>query len=237
MLGKGKGVCKGHRLQLQITAKLTPRAGFMGTPLFTIMRRATLVYTLLVASAYAWMPQDRFLPAFQRLYDPLGSQVPYRPSKIRGVNLGGWLISEPWLMQQEWTGNMGCLGCYSCNNVGGHCSEFDCVSALGQAQADIKFNQHYARWITPDDIQQIYDAGLNTIRIPIGYWSLRELVDASEHFPNMDLKYLDAVVQKAADLGMFIVMDLHAAPGGQKVKDAFTGQVNLPPDVKNFIGV
>ena len=43
----------------------------------------------------------------------------------------------------------------------------------------------------------------------------------------MDLKYLDAVIQKAADLGMFVVIDLHGAPGSQNVGDAFTGQVSL----------
>jgi aryl-phospho-beta-D-glucosidase BglC (GH1 family) len=44
----------------------------------------------------------------------------------------------------------------------------------------------------------------------------------------MNLQYLDAVIQKAADLGMFVVMDLHAAPGAQKVNDAVTGQVRNP---------
>jgi len=46
----------------------------------------------------------------------------------------------------------------------------------------------------------------------------------------MDLQYLDAVIQKAADLGMFVVIDLHGAPGAQKVKDAFTGQVSMSSD-------
>jgi aryl-phospho-beta-D-glucosidase BglC (GH1 family) len=75
-------------------------------------------------------------------------------------------------------------------------------------------------------IQDIHNAGLNTIRIPIGYWSLRSNVDSIENFPNLNLQYLDAVIQKAADLGMFVVIDLHGAPGAQKTSDAFTGQVH-----------
>lgn len=177
-------------------------------------------FLALVASAatgvLAWLPTDRDLAAFNRsIADGNGKRVPSMPSsKIRGVNLGGWLVSEPWMMSTEWN-TMGCSG---------QCSEFDCVSALGQATADANFNAHYARWITADDVQRIHDAGLNTIRIPIGYWSFRDVVDSSEHFPQMDLKYLDAVIQKAADLGMFVVMDLHGAPGSQKTLDAFTGQ-------------
>ena len=68
---------------------------------------ATLLAGAGVASA--WLPHERELPAFNisaryeqlgRRWDPkLGSGV----SKIRGVNFGGWLISEPWMMCQEWT--------------------------------------------------------------------------------------------------------------------------------------
>jgi aryl-phospho-beta-D-glucosidase BglC (GH1 family) len=184
------------------------------------MKRSTLLTALLAASVSAWMPEDRELSAFNRTTttNSLGKRAHALPSwKIRGVNLGGWLISEPWMMEGEWS-DMGCSG---------QCSEFDCVNHLGQAQADTAFNAHYARWITPAMIQDIHNAGLNTIRIPIGYWSLRSIVDSSEHYPNMNLQYLDAVIQKAADLGMFVVIDLHGAPGAQKVGDAFTGQVRL----------
>lgn len=191
------------------------------------MRRHTLLSALLVTSVHAWLPEDRDLAAFNRTHDVHGKRAATMPSKVRGVNLGGWLVSEPWMMNKEWTEVIGCPNCSDCKKDG-KCSEFDCVSALGQSAADTGFNKHYAGWITPQEIQKIHDAGLNTIRIPIGYWSLRELVDSSEHFPNMDLKYLDAVIQKAADLGMFVVMDLHAAPGAQKTLDAFTGQVRFP---------
>jgi aryl-phospho-beta-D-glucosidase BglC (GH1 family) len=185
-----------------------------------IMKGHGFVAALLAASVRAWMPEDHELEAFNRTSNLLDKRAHSLPSwKIRGVNLGGWLISEPWMMNSEWS-DMGCSG---------KCSEFDCVNALGQSQADSAFNAHYARWITPSMVQDIHNAGLNTIRIPIGYWSLRSIVDSSEHFPNMNLQYLDAVIQKAADLGMFVVIDLHGAPGAQKVGDAFTGQVSVLP--------
>ncbi|ORY60657.1 glycoside hydrolase superfamily [Pseudomassariella vexata] len=141
------------------------------------------------------------------------------PYKIRGVNLGGWMISEPWMMDSEWR----TMGCYNGNQK--MCSEFDCVAFLGQATADTSFNAHYARWITVDDIQRIHDVGLNTIRIPLGYWTYRDIVyEDNEHFPHVDLKYLDNIIAKAASLGMFVVIDLHGAPFAQKASDAFTGQ-------------
>ncbi|RYP49982.1 hypothetical protein DL768_004417 [Monosporascus sp. mg162] len=187
------------------------------------MRRSIHVALTAIAASgvFGWLPADRDLAAFNRSSTGSDKRAPPLPSaKIRGVNLGGWLVSEPWMMGGEWA-RMGCDP--------NHCSEFDCVSAMGQDRADAAFDEHYGRWITADDVQRIHDAGLNTIRIPIGYWSLRELVDSSEHFPRVDVaKHLDRIIQKAADLGMFVVMDLHGAPGAQKTMDAFTGQVKEP---------
>jgi aryl-phospho-beta-D-glucosidase BglC (GH1 family) len=191
------------------------------------MKGSTLLATLLGASVHAWMPQDRELAAFNRS-SGLDKRAHSIPSwKIRGVNLGGWLISEPWMLgEDEWITTMGCNNLPLYQN-----SEFDCVAALtaskGKAAADAAFNGHYSRWITTDHIQQIHDAGLNTIRIPIGYWSLPSIVDSSEHFPTMDLSYLDNIIAKADSLGMFVVIDLHGAPGAQKVQDPFTGQVSF----------
>lgn len=181
------------------------------------MNAYTVILTSLVTTVCAWMPKDRNLQAFTHRSSSSHNYARTLPNrKIRGVNLGGWLISEPWKMGTEWS-DMGCKG---------NRSEFDCVSSLSQSQANKVFDDHCARWITPATVQDIRDAGLNTIRIPIGYWSLRSIVNGSENFSVIDLQYLDAVIQKAADLGMFVVMDLHGAPGAQKVGHPFTGRVS-----------
>lgn len=85
--------------------------------------------------------------------------------KIRGVNLGGQFIIEPWMMGDAWNA-MGC---------GGQQSEFDCVSHLGQTAANAAFQNHWNTWITQDDIRQIASLNLNTIRIPVGYWIKEDL--------------------------------------------------------------
>lgn len=74
--------------------------------------------------------------------------------------------------------------------------------------------------------------GLNTVRIPVGYWFLESIVDKSEHFPQGGEKYLDQVVGWAKDAGLYVIIGLHGAPGGQAT-DAFTGQVNPKPGFYN----
>lgn len=146
-----------------------------------------------------------------------GTAVAWLPSadKIRGVNIGGLFVAEPWMMNDEWN-KMGC---------GGTSSEFDCVVKLGQAQADINFQKHYDTYFTQADITRIKSLGLNTIRIPVGYWIREDIVYSdSEHFPKGGLQYLRRLCQWAKDAGLYIIIDLHGAPGAQQPQQPFTGQ-------------
>ncbi|KAI5370881.1 Putative glycoside hydrolase, family 5, glycoside hydrolase superfamily [Septoria linicola] len=193
------------------------------------MQYRLLSFALLASGVTAWLPQDHDLDAFNQTarFEKLGRRfepsLPQGQTKIRGVNFGAWLISEPFFMQNEWS-KMGC---------GSSASEFDCMkdhySGSNRATGNTKFANHWRDWINPATVQSAHDVGLNTIRIPIGYWSYAAIVDSSEPFPDPApmLKYLDAVVQKATDLGMYVIIDFHGAPGGQQ-EDVFTGQNNKP---------
>lgn len=135
--------------------------------------------------------------------------------KIRGVNLGSQFVFEPWIAESAWSA----LGCQGQN------SEFDCVSSLGQDAANDAFAKHWASWITQDDIAQMASYGLNTIRVPVGYWLREDLVYRdSEHFPMGGEAYFEKVCRWASDAGMYIIVDLHGAPGAQTPQNAFTGQ-------------
>lgn len=140
--------------------------------------------------------------------------------KIRGVNLGALFVLEHWLANNVMTG-------WGCKTD----SEFDCVSSLNdQDKADSNFQGHWNTWVTADDFSQIVSYGLNTVRIPIGYWFHEKLIDSSEHFPRGGEAYLDQVVGYAKDAGLYVIIDLHGAPGAQTT-DAFTGQsefITLP---------
>ncbi|KAL9593774.1 MAG: hypothetical protein Q9179_005702 [Wetmoreana sp. 5 TL-2023] len=182
------------------------------------------------ALSFAWLPtaQESPILAGQDVHQaPLIPQhdknatIRWLPAsgKIRGVNPGSQFVIEPWMAYDEWN-SMGCGKDQS--------SEFDCVSKLGQARANSVWATHWSTWTTKDDIARMQSYGLNTIRIPVGYWIREDLVYSdSEHFPQGGLAYLERICGWASDAGFYIIIDLHGAPGAQVAKNSFTGQVKL----------
>ncbi|KAK4699199.1 glucan endo-1,6-beta-glucosidase, partial [Phenoliferia sp. Uapishka_3] len=137
---------------------------------------------------------------------------------VRGVNLGGWMVSEPWMMAAEWS-RMGC---------GDQQSEFDCMKNNETAQEG--FTSHYDTWITQADIKKIASMKLNTIRIPLGYWLVESTVDrTSEYFATGGFYYLRRLCNWAAEAGLHVILDFHGAPGAQTADNPFTGQYNDSP--------
>ncbi|KAK9418784.1 putative Glucan endo-1,6-beta-glucosidase B [Seiridium unicorne] len=155
-------------------------------------RQSALALTATLSLAYAWLPST---------------------TPLRGVNLGGQFIVEPWMMKSEWS-TMGCSG---------QADEWSCVQSLGQDKADAAFQSHWGRWITQSDFEDMHNYGLNTVRIPTGYWMKEDLVKDGEYFPRGGLEYLLKVCGWAADQGIYVILEQHAAPGAQANSNSFTG--------------
>lgn len=72
------------------------------------MHYLPLSLSLLASGVTAWLPADRDLAAFNQTarFEKLGKRyepsLPSGQTKIRGVNFGMWLISEPFFMANEW---------------------------------------------------------------------------------------------------------------------------------------
>lgn len=142
------------------------------------------------------------------------------PARMRGVNLGALFVFEPWIDEAEWSR----IGC------GGQASEFDCGKALGQTGVNNAMKMHWESYYTQDDFTQMKALGLNSVRIPVGYWMREDIVDrASEPFPEGGFAYLVTICGWASDAGLTIIMDHHGAPGAQVASNADTGQNNPNP--------
>ncbi|PVI00523.1 glycoside hydrolase family 5 protein [Periconia macrospinosa] len=187
--------------------------------------KCTIVNLLALSGAVtAWLPSERNL--FGEQPNSVARNLPagqgrsvkrFDPSfnKIRGVNLGSLFIIEPWMASSEWN-SMGC---------GGTNSEFDCMRKLGKEQGNAAFQKHWDSWITEEDMDKMKEFGLNTIRVPVGYWMVEETIEKnSEPFALGSLSKMDRLAERAAKRGMYVILDLHGAPGAQEPNQPFTGQ-------------
>ncbi|KAI9640461.1 hypothetical protein NHQ30_011207 [Ciborinia camelliae] len=192
------------------------------------MYLSTLLTAFLASTASAWMPggeKDLRSEDGVSIFNPEAKHPTARrwtpaSGKIRGVNLGSLFVFEPWIANTAWT-DMGC---------GAYKSEFDCVAGLGQAAANTAFENHWKTWINATDIAKMASFGINTIRIPVGYWMMESLVYAdSEHFPQGGIYHLENICEEAAKVGFYIIIDMHGAPGAQVAKNPDSGQYASTP--------
>ncbi|KAJ7361425.1 glycoside hydrolase family 5 protein [Mycena albidolilacea] len=127
----------------------------------------------------------------------------YGSTKVRGVNLGGWLVLEPWITPSLFdnTGNANIV------------DEWTFGSLQSKATATAALTTHWNTWITESDFAAIAAAGLNHVRLPIGYWAWD--VSGGEPYIQGQLAYLTKAVTWAGNHGLKLIVDLHGAPGSQ----------------------
>ncbi|KAJ7878589.1 glycoside hydrolase family 5 protein, partial [Mycena leptocephala] len=128
---------------------------------------------------------------------------PYGTTKVRGVNLGGWLVLEPWITPSLFdnTGNANIV------------DEWTFGSLQSRSTATAALTNHWNTWITEADFAAIAAAGLNHVRLPIGYWAWD--VSGGEPYIQGQLAYLTKAVTWAGNHGLKLIIDLHGAPGSQ----------------------
>ena len=141
------------------------------------------------------------------IYSRLGKRdvaFDYQNDKVRGVNLGGWFVLEPWITPsifQPWASSMAVV------------DEYTYTQTLGKDAASAALKNHWNTWITQDDFKQIGQNGLNHVRIPIGYWAVAPL--DGDPYVQGQLDVLDQAIGWAKNANLKILLDLHGAPGSQ----------------------
>ena len=169
---------------------------------------------ILFLAALPWATVTRAAPPSVRargtsLVDPAGRVV-----QLRGTNLGGWLLIEPWMcpvdakaVHDEYTVRQ------------------TLADRFGQPTADRLVDAYEDAWITTADLDNVRSLGLNVVRVPFWYRTLQ--TEAGEWRPD-GFRRLDWVVAEAGRRGLYVILDLHGVPGGQNKADN-SGRVREHP--------
>ncbi len=139
------------------------------------------------------------------MIDPVASPS---PARLRGVNLGGWLLLEKWMKPSLFAGRAATDETSWCVELGN--------------EAPARLRAHWNRFITREDFAWLADVGITTLRIPVGHWIFGPPYPYHSSYGNNPhpfvqggIDVLDRAFDWAAELGLGIIIDLHAAAGCQ----------------------
>ena len=118
---------------------------------------------------------------------------------LKGISLGNWLMPEGYMFKFEVA--------KSPRQIFG---AFDRL--LGPERAAAFWRQYRDTYITQDDIRFIKSVGFNMVRVPLHY---RLFMTDDGSMTGEGWALLDRVIGWAAASGLYVIPDLHAAPGGQ----------------------
>ena len=127
---------------------------------------------------------------------------------LRGYTPGGWLVMEGYMMQAEGTAG----------------AQHEFVERFTDLVGEDKTNQFFAKWrenhFMQEDVDSLAAWGFNSIRIPLHY---NLFTPPIQQEPNADqntwletgFEIIDNVLAWAEPHEMYVILDMHAAPGGQ----------------------
>lgn len=121
--------------------------------------------------------------------------------KIKGVNLGNWLVLEKWMLPELFEGT-------------GAEDEVWLNRKMNPAELKEKMKEHRDTFITEQDFAFIKEQGIWLLRIPVPYFIFGD----RPPFNGCE-EYLDKAFDWAEKYGLQILIDLHTVPGSQNGYD------------------
>ncbi len=126
---------------------------------------------------------------------------------LRGMGLGGWMLQEGYMFQLGFLGQQ-------------YRIKEKIIASVGKEKAD----QFYERWLlehtTKRDIDLLAAMGFNSIRLPMHYalYTLpveQEPVAGKNTWLEKGFALTDSLLNWCKANKLYLILDLHAAPGGQ----------------------
>lgn len=123
---------------------------------------------------------------------------------IQGINLGNWLNPEGYmfLFDESRASSFRTINEAFCEMVG--------TDFTNKFWKEFKDN-----YITEDDIRYIKQTGLNSIRLPFHYRLFTNEDYMGMNSKEEGFKQIDKVVEWCRKYGLYVILDMHDAPGGQ----------------------
>ncbi len=156
---------------------------------------AAIASTILYSSIYP--QQNEFVSTKGKMIiGPEGNEL-----KLKGINLGNWLEPEGYMFKFKKADSPRKI--YEVFN-----------ELIGPDAANEFWDKFRNDFITEADIKFIKECGFNSVRVPFNY-KLFVNEDFSSGCNKPGFKLLDNVIDWCSKYGIYVILDMHCAPGGQ----------------------
>lgn len=129
--------------------------------------------------------------------------------QIRGVNLGGWMVLEPWITPSLFYQFLGG------NETTTAMDHYSFCEVLGPEEGNRQLRRHWETWVTQDIIKQLAESeAVNSLRLPVGdfmYQPYGPYVGCTDGA----LDYVDTLLDWADSYGLSVLIDVHTAKDSQ----------------------
>jgi endoglucanase len=163
-------------------------------------------FFLIILSGFCLVKQSQsqgFLKAENtRIINEKGENV-----LLRGIGLGGWMLQEGYML-----------------HVNKESQQYRIKQRIelliGKKQMQDFYQMWLSNFVTKSDIDSLHSWGFNSVRLPMHYnlFTLpveSEPVAGKNTWLNAGFALTDSLVSWCKSDGMYVILDLHAAPGGQ----------------------
>ena len=120
---------------------------------------------------------------------------------FRGMALGGWLVPEGYMLQIPGWGSPTSIE----NNI---------INLIGENNTKEFYDLYRDYFVQESDIEFIASLGFNSIRLPFHYKIFSEVRGV---FSETGFDLLDTLLLWCKKNGIYLILDMHCAPGGQNL--------------------
>ena len=135
--------------------------------------------------------------------------------RIRGVNLSGWFILEPWVTPSLFAAT-------------GASNDIELQQTLGATVYNERVREHYETFMSEADFKRMSAMGLNAVRIPVPWYVFGAQNDRESYISCID--YIDRAMEWTKKYGMRVLLDLATVPGGQGDSNSSPTTPDIPAD-------
>ena len=143
-----------------------------------------------------------------RLYEGKIQNSLNKTVNLKGCNLGNWLMLEMWMLNYA---------------DRGFADQYDFIKTLetrfGEEETEGLMDIYRTNWIQGSDFDIIKSFGMNTVRLPFDYKLLMDSDEKPFRLKDDAWEWLDQAIAMAKKREMYVILDMHGAPGRQSGMD------------------